>query len=312
MELTKKRKSQMPKSDLIFYICLIVLPIIQIIIFYFAVNIKSILMAFQRYDTNTYSYVFNGFNTFKEMFSKFGTNLIYGAQNSLLSYAIGLVISTPLHLLFSYYVYKNSLGGGFFKVMLFIPTIIPATTMCSIYLELGNKAWPIIGEVLTGTPFPQLGTMNRWGIFFFITILGMIIGFGANIIMYTSAMSGIDQSLVEACEIDGASPMQEFLHVTMPMIWPTFATFVTVGVAAIFQNQMHLFTLFGSELPQPDIPTIGYILFAGVANADGQSLTIARMNYPNLAAQGLFFTLIAIPMVYGVKALLAKIGPKVY
>ena len=186
--------------------------------------------------------------------------------------------------------------------------------MCSIYLELGNQAWPQIGEMLTGTKFPALNNMDRWGVFAYITILGMIINFGANIIMYTSAMSGIDQSLVEASEIDGASPIQEFIHVTIPMIWPTFATYVTIGVAAIFQNQMHLFTLFGnqSNLPDSKIVTIGYLLFEGVANVDGGPLTAARASYPRLAAQGLFFTMIAIPMVYGVKALLAKIGPKVY
>ena len=48
---TKKIKRKGDISELIFYCCIIALPVLQVLIFYFYVNFNSITMSFKQYDT---------------------------------------------------------------------------------------------------------------------------------------------------------------------------------------------------------------------------------------------------------------------
>ncbi len=310
MVLAKKKKSAISrKGDILFYWGVLLLPLIQIAIFYFAVNINSILMAFQTH-VGDGVYVFSGFSNFADIFaSTNASNLIelrYAIENSLFLYFFGLVAHTPLPILFSYYIYKNKLSGGIMKILLFLPSIIPATTLGSLYYYLGNHVFPAIGLV-------QLNDQSRWQVIFSLQLLALPFGYGASLIMYSGAMSGIDQSLSEAAQIDGAGPMQEFLHLTLPMIWPTFATFTIVGVAGIFTNQANLFAIFPKGFENPDetgkVTTIGYFLFKRVADL-GNNTMPALNGYPQLSAYGVMFTVCAIPLVYAVKGLMSKLGPK--
>ena len=68
MKLTKlKRKGMRDVGELIFYICLVALPMLQVAIFYGYVNFNSFLMSFQSYDTLSGKFTFDGFVNFKNL-----------------------------------------------------------------------------------------------------------------------------------------------------------------------------------------------------------------------------------------------------
>ena len=307
MVIAKKKKTAISrKGDILFYWGILLLPLIQIAIFYFAVNINSFLMAFQKYNPVKNSYYFvNGFENFAQIFREMSyTNTMkFAIGNSVFLYFWGLLVNTPLPIIFSYYIYKNKMSGGIIKLLLFIPSIIPATTLGTLYFLMGNSVCPELDLI-------AIQNQSRWQVWFSLVLIGMPFGFGANVIMYSGAMSGIDQSLSEAAQIDGAGPMQEFIHLTLPMVWPTFATFTTVGIASIFTNQANLFTIFPAGAPA-DNYTIGYFLFKEVANVESASLSQAQQGYPVLSAYAMLFTACAIPLVYLMKFIMAKIGPSV-
>ena len=54
---TRRKKSKSAKGELIFYSLLLILPLTQILVFYFGVNFQSILMVFQDYDTYNNEYI---------------------------------------------------------------------------------------------------------------------------------------------------------------------------------------------------------------------------------------------------------------
>ena len=100
----KKRK------ELVFYIAILSLPIIQALVFYFYVNINSFILAFQGF--NGTNYEFTGLDNFKAVFTLDHSifNLFdYGTaiKNSGLAWLVGLVTSSIPALFFSYYIYKN-------------------------------------------------------------------------------------------------------------------------------------------------------------------------------------------------------------
>lgn len=101
--------------------------------------------------------------------------------------------------------------------------------------------------------------------------------------------------------MDGASPLQEFFKIVLPMIYPTITVFVTVGIAGIFTNQLGLFSFFGSSA-DVELYTFGYYLYKNVQGASVAS-------YPYLSALGLLMTLVAAPITLAARCLMERFGP---
>lgn len=283
------------RNEIIFLICILALPISKFIIFYIGVNINSILLAFQSY-TPTGETVFAGFDNFKEVFFVLSGagELRYGLKNSLLLYGMGTLISLPLSLLFSFYIYKRCFMAGFFKIILFLPSIISSLVSVLIFqyfVEDGISK--LIGFNLLTKPSTSFGTI----IFF-----NLWVGFGTGIIMYSNAMSKIDPSIVEYGRLEGVTPLREFISITLPMIFPTITSMFIMGIAGIFTNQAGLYSFF-ADTTEAYNQTIGYYMFIKIL---GEANTT---EYPFAAAAGLLFTLICVPLTMSVRWLMEKFGP---
>jgi ABC-type sugar transport system permease subunit len=125
--------------------------------------------------------------------------------------------------------------------------------------------------------------------------------------MYTGTMSGIDESLVESVQLDGANIIQEFIHITFPMIYRTYVTFLIVSIAGLFTSTMALHTFFGT---QSNYKTIGYDIYINVLNSDVYvSPGSMWMSYPVISAYGLILTAFVAPATLLLKKFLEKIGP---
>ena len=83
----------------------------------------------------------------------------------------------------------------------------------------------------------------------FVVILfyNVWIGFGVSTLLYVSAMSNINGSIIEAAKLDGVTTTQEFIHIIMPLIWPTFTQFFVVSIGAVFMNQLSLYAFLRSR-----------------------------------------------------------------
>ena len=289
------------KQRLLFYIFAMAWPVIQFIVFYVCVNINSILLAFRQFDALE-GYSFVGLDNFKKVFSDFTEQAYIGTafKNTFMVFGLSL-LTMFLPIVWAYYLYKKSFGSGMFKILLFIPSIIPsiALVLCykyfveiaipEIWIQLFDKK--ILGLLVN--PDTQMSTIIFYGIF---------LNIGSTFLLYLGAMTGISESIIEAATLDGITPVQEFVYIIFPLVYPTFSTFMVTSFALIFGNQMNLFSFYG---PQAEYSTytIGYFLYVQV-----QQGTLS--DYPYLSAFGMVLTLIIIPMCYLLKWALAKFGPK--
>lgn len=312
VNIHKKRSSKIKVSNmstknrnrLIFYIAVVSLPVLQFIIFYIFVNINSILLAFQKMEYFKGGYVFVGFENFTDVLRDIKTlpRLQASLRNSLKLFMFTFGVGVTLSLMFSYYIFKKFLFSGFFKVILFLPQIIPSIVLVTIYKYFTENAVPQIYELLTGKY--MLGLLSDTDTEF-VTVLFYTIwaGFGTQILMYSGAMSGISVSVIESAKLDGCNPLREFWSIIVPLIYPTIVTFIVVAIAGIFTHQMHLFSFFGSEVSS-DIYTFGYYLYKTI-KSNVNTISI----YPYLAAMGLILTLVSAPTTLLAKWLLEKLGP---
>ena len=307
--IRRKHKSRIFKSkwDWIFYIGLLIIPITQVVIFYFVVNINSILLAFKQYDGASGQFMWSG-ETLKQMFTALHTDkgMIFRLVNSLIMYGVSMVVVLPLSLLFSFYIYKKKPASKFFRTMLFLLSVVSPIVLSMLFGYFVDRAIPEImlkwfGKEVDGL-LAGLDTQ-----FSTVIVYNALLGFGVQVLMYANAMSGINDSTIEAARLDGANSMQEFWHISLPSIFPTLTTFVVVGVAGLFTNQLNLLGFFNTSA-NVETQSIGYYLAAEILNASKVQGGVAR--YPLLSAFGLLSTAIAVPLTFLVKFLMERFGPR--
>lgn len=298
--MTKNRNIQ-KKKDLIFYTLLLIWPITQFCIFYIGVNFNSVLMAFQDYDIATGKSTFVWFDNFRKLFYDLGHDPLYltAIKNSFKLWGATLCISMPIGLLFSYYIYKKRPLGGFFHVILFIPSIISSMVLALMYKYFTDLYVPNIINAMFGTRMEGMFT-NLDTVLSAVILYGVWFGFGTSTLLYLGAMKGIPESVIEAAKVDGANVWQEFIYVILPQIFSTVSVFLIMGIAGLFVNQGALFEFFGQNVENRNY-TMGYFLFVRAYTTE------SLHNY--LSALGLLITLIVAPVCICLRKLFQKLDP---
>ncbi len=282
------------RNDLIFYGAMLAFPLIQFAIFYIAVNVNSLVMAFERYDYSTGETSFAGFAQFGQaLYLLFRSPELSAAwKNTLLLFVFSL-IGDGLGVLFSYYIAKKKPLATLLKIGIVLPTLLSAIAMAVLFKYFGERAFPVL--------FHTEGLFSGGGVLFVLLFYHIWMGLGTSVLVLTGAMSAIPKSLSEAAKLDGCTFMKELFYITLPMIYPTLVTFFVIDVAGLFVGQMGLYHFFADEA-DPALYTYGYYLFR-----EARSATLAE--YPVLAAMGALFTLVTAPLALLSKKLLIRLGP---
>lgn len=303
----KKRMGQRAKRRAIFYALMIFLPMLQIAVFYVGVNMNSFIMAFQKYTvTKTgYDISFAKWDNFKAAFV-FLKDCGYMIKNSVILFCVNTLLGTTLALMFSFYIYKKYPMAGFFKTVLFMPQIISGLVFSLLFKYCVTNVYTWLAELITGHDVQGLLDGSVTTKFVTILVYNVWIGFGVNVLLFSGSMSGIDESIVESAQLDGANVVQEFLHITLPMIYPTIVSFLVIGLAGICTHQMSLFSMYGNTAKE--IASLGYYLYLQAQTADLVPQS-GYYSFGQLAAVSLVLSAIVIPTVLIIKNLLRKFGP---
>lgn len=293
--------ASLKRGKTLFILSMITLPIVGFIIFYLAVNINSILMAFQRFDgykdgKAAYSWTFENFTHLIRSLSTGGNQLRIALRNTLLFFANEIFLMLPATFLISYFLFKKIKGYKTFRVLFYLPNILSAMIMVVSYKNIIAVDGPISNIIWNhgGEPLPSFLTNEKTAIW---TILVYCIwaGFGANLILFQGGMFRIPAEVLEAAAIEGVNAWQELTKIILPMMWNTFSTVLILKLSAVFtvSGPILLFTQ-GAY----DTYTISYWIFAQVQSSADFSFA---------SAVGLFFTLVNIPIVFGVRFIVNRI-----
>ena len=268
---------------------------------YIYVNLNSFFLAFKTYRDG--EAVFAGFDNFVRVFHTFGSDPVIsnGIKYSLLSFVLSFAVGMTFSLFFSYYVYKKKFLSGIFKVLLFAPSIISPLVMVTLYRYVVDSFIPfILREYFDSKIIGLLSDKNY--VYGTVMFYCLFVGFGPRLLLFSNAMSGINESIIEAAHIDGVGAFGEFFYIVFPQIFSTVAVFVTTSFATIFTAQYSLYEFFqgGSDY----FVTIGYYMYREVQQSGGDFAT-----YPMLSAMGLTFTVLIAPIAWGIRKLMTKLDP---
>lgn len=324
MSFTKRfagRYNDLPQSlkkgKTAFILSMITLPVIGFIIFYFAININSILMAFQEYrgiDKETFTPVYEwNFNNFAHLFNSLvhgtgdGNRLLQMAlRNTMLFFGNEVLLMLPCTFVISYFLFKKVTGYKFFRVIFYLPNILTGMIMVVSYKYILAEDGPIatLMYLKNGPEGPLLESFlhNPDKAIWFVLGYCIWAGFGANLILFQGGMFRIPVEVLEAASLDGVNSWQELRNIILPMMWNTFSTVFILKLSTLFtvSGPILLFISGGVDPDYSNLYTISYWIFDQVHNGNGTGYNFA-------SAVGLVFTLINAPIVFGAKYILNKI-----
>lgn len=300
---------------LVFVWGVLAIPIIQFCIFYIAVNIESILLAFQYYDTDktspTYKeYVFFNFGKLFTNFSNFidkvknDPTLVTYTLNSVWLYLLGYA-TLPITLFFSFFIVKKLRFAGVFQVILFLPAVLSSVVEVTMFSYIVEEVIPELLHITMGIEKGKSYLLREDCAFWLMWFFGFWTGFGSNILIYCGTMSRVPESLVESAKLDGISLFGELIHIYFPLIFPTIATLLLLGVAKFLMTGNAAFTFYESDAPE-SARTLAYYFYIQVVGSKA-----AFKNYPEVSAASLLITFIGVPVALIMRYVVNKFIPPV-
>ena len=166
---------------------------------------------------------FVGLENYKTLFSS-GDIWVY-LKNTMVMWIMCFIPQIILSLLLGAWFSDVSLklkGTRFFKTVIYLPNLIMASAFSLLFFTLFSDSGPInsllmqIGFISEPYKFLSHAGSARG----LSALMNCLMWFGNTTILLMAGMMGIDTSLFEAAEVDGATSTQVFYKITLPLLRP--------------------------------------------------------------------------------------------
>lgn len=211
---------------------MLLLPVIYIILFKY-IPMYGVLIAFK--DFNIFEGIWKspwaGFDMFKQLWTM--NDFKRAFRNTIMLNLLDLIIGfpVPVFLAISLNEIRNLKFKKISQTLLYLPYFMSWVIVGGIVYQIFSTNTGVVNQVIkamgkAGVPF----LTNKW--YWTITYIfsGIWRGAGWNTIIYMAAITGIDASLYEAAEVDGAGRIRKMIHITLPSISATIVMMLIIQV----------------------------------------------------------------------------------
>lgn len=196
----------------------------------------GILIAFKRYNTRlgVWGSEWCGFDNFQRLFRSPWFPIIL--KNTLTLSLLSLVISFPLPILLALMLneLKNTRIRNTIQTVSYAPHFISTVVMCGMIFLFLSPSVGIVNQMVRALGGEAIFFMqsNQW--FKWVYVLsGAWQNMGWNSIIYMAALSGVDHSLLEAADIDGATRLQKIMYINFPVLLPTIVVLLILQCGSL-------------------------------------------------------------------------------
>lgn len=204
----------------------------------------GIVMAFKKYNYagGIWGSPWNGLENFKFFFKSGQAGLV--TRNTVLYNIAFIVVGTLAQIAVA--IFLSEIRGKKFRKLsqslMFLPYFISWVIVGVMAFNIFSSDFGFLNRLLTmfgGEKIAFYTTPAAWP--FIILFFGVWKGIGYGSVMYLAAIMGIDTSIYEAAQIDGANVFQRIFKVTIPMIMPTTVILLLMSVGGIFKGNFDMF-----------------------------------------------------------------------
>ena len=203
-----------------------------IIIFLYPI-LRTLLMSFFRIEgvTDSFSkWQFVGFANYGKLL---GTTLFrISMWNLFRIWLFGGLIVLSLALLFAVIITSGIRGRSFFRAMIYLPNIVSAVALATMWLQyVYSPKFGLLKSVFTVLHLPKLASIqwlsndHKFMALLIAYCFGMV---GYHMLIFSSGIERISSDYFEAATLDGANKIQQFSHITLPLLKGMFHTNITM------------------------------------------------------------------------------------
>ena len=299
-----------------FILSLLIVPLLHFLVFWLYLNAKTISLAFMQWDIFSNSYKFVGFENFIEQFKSFKEtpehlNMFFNAFRAI-PINLGCLV---LALLIGYAFSKHIPGEKFFRVAFYLPSMISIVilTLCYRYVFTYNPGMlqgpaaeflKMLGVDYNGWDVSSVDPAVVDRIWLLVSAFCVWASAGINIILMSSAMSRIPESVIESAKLDGVGFWRELFQIRIPLIMPTISVFIINSMMAVTAFYVQPMLILGNTGVQGRYDTVGWYMFR---------MTTTAQNYdmPQISTVGFILTVAVSVLVILSKVITDKITPDV-
>lgn len=212
------------------------IPLIGFMIFGFVPIVLAFAMAFMKMPGFSFTEgEWAGFRNFELVLTD---PLFWQSVLNTLILGLSTFISQFFALGIAYLLSKDIKGRKVWRMIYFVPYVCSVVAVTLMWRYMFNPGYGIINQLLGNTDLAK-GAINWLGDpnMFYVTVIIMSVwsGMGYGILLYTAALTNVNQSMIEAAKIDGAGPFRTFFRIVFPAISPTTFYLLIMGVIGLLQ-----------------------------------------------------------------------------
>lgn len=270
---------------------LLLLPVIAYFVIFHYVPMYGVLIAFEDFlpRSGILGSEWVGLQNFQKMFS--GLYFWPVFRNTLIISFLKLIVGFPMPIILA--LLLNEVSCGWFKksvqTITYLPHFIGWVVLAGIVQQVLSPSTGVLNYVITalgGEPIFFMGS-TKW--FRPVVVLSSIWrNCGWDSIIYLAATSGIDPTMYEAANLDGATRFQKIWYVTLPGLIPTITIMLIFALGGVMNDDFdQLYNMLNAK-----VMSVGDVI-----GTYTYRVGLQQMNYSYATAVGLFKNVIALLLV---------------
>ncbi|MCI2421259.1 sugar ABC transporter permease [Saccharopolyspora sp. K220] len=187
-----------------------------------------------------YLNVLSGDPAFGSFWSTLVRTLIWTFACVFCHYTIGLALAMLLN--------RPLRWRGLYRVLLIVPWAVPVFISAFAWRYLFNSEYGLINWALESVGLPAQVWLGQSDLALVsVIIVNVWLGVPFMMVALLGGLQAIPAEVYEAAEMDGATPWQRFVHVTLPGLRPVSGTVVLLGVIWTFNMFPVIYLITGNN-----------------------------------------------------------------
>lgn len=226
-------------------LCIMALPGFILMLMFSYMPMVGLLAAFKDFDytLGLFGSDWCGLENFRLLLESKGTTIRI-VRNTVLYWCLLTGVGTIMNVTIAILIYEctSSRFGKYSHMVMIFPTFVSWIAISYIAKAFLNDGNGMINSILTSMGMDEISwylTPKYWPVILLIVHVWKGCGYGS--VIYLSALSGIDTSLFEAAELDGASKWQKTRFITLPMLKSMVSINILLALGGIMHSNTGLF-----------------------------------------------------------------------
>lgn len=303
--LTLKRRKKISSIRETVELTLLALPGIVLFFIFCYIPMFGVIIAFKKFNPNlgilASQWVglrnFEFFFTSQDALRVLRNTVLYSTSFLLLDTLAGVTLAIM------FYNLRSKVGLKIYNTIVILPRFMSMVIIAFIVYSLFSPSYGIINSTiqsLGGQPVQWYNDAKYWPYILTITHIWQTVGMRS--IIYYASLMGLDDGLLEAAALDGASRFQQIRHIMVPHLFSIIVIMTILGIGDLFSGDFGLFFQVPKDIgvlyPATDI--INTYTYRAMRNG----------SLEKSAAMGLFQSLSGLLLVVVTNAIVRKISPE--